>query len=218
MVYNVNLLFLKIMEEKKMNEMESLETITKMLQATKGEDMRSIVIRFRVWGTACLLVGLLAFFATTYLISPWWHTMWFSMFLVPLIPAARGEHEGHRVTTFLDESIQKVLGATGTYFAVASVAIIIFGLSTGNWMFQLLAPLAVVVLSFNLMQVWALTKRRGFYLFSLVMLLAGMLMLCRVVLHLPLFTPLDHLCTGILLGLLFLVPANVNSRPKKVRS
>ena len=47
MVYNVNLLFLKIMEEKKMNEMESLETITKMLQATKGEDMRSIVIRFR---------------------------------------------------------------------------------------------------------------------------------------------------------------------------
>lgn len=207
-----------IMEEKKMNEMESLETITKMLQATKGEDMRSIVIRFRVWGTACLLVGLLAFLATTYLTSPWWHTMWFSLFLVPLIPGARGVHPGHQVTTFLDESIAKVLSATGTYFAVACVAIITFGLTTGNWMSQLLAPLAVVILSFNLMQVWALTKRRGFYLFSLVLLFAGMLMLCRVVLHLPLFTPLDHLCTGILLGLLFLVPANFNSRSKKLRS
>ena len=207
-----------IMEEKKMNEMESLETITKMLQATKGEDMRSIVIRFRVWGTACLLVGLLAFLATTYLTSLWWHTMWFSLFLVPLIPGARGVHPGHQVTTFLDESIAKVLGATGIYFAVACVAIITFGLTTGNWMFQLLAPLAVVILSFNMMQVWALTKRRGFYLFSLVMLFAGMLMLCRVVLHLPLFTPLDHLCTGILLGLLFLVPANFNSRSKKLRS
>lgn len=207
-----------IMEEKKMNEMESLETITKMLQATKGEDMRSIVIRFRVWGTACLLVGLLAFLATTYLTSPWWHTMWFSLFFVPLIPGARGVHPGHQVTTFLDESIAKVLGATGTYFAVACVAIITFGLTTGNWMSQLLAPLAVVILSFNLMQVWALTKRRGFYLFSLVLLFAGMLMLCRVVLHLPLFTPLDHLCTGILLGLLFLVPANFNSRSKKLRS
>lgn len=207
-----------IMEEKKMNEMESLETITKMLQATKGEDMRSIVIRFRVWGTACLLVGLLAFLATTYLTSPWWHTMWFSLFLVPLIPGARGVHPGHQVTTFLDESIAKVLGATGIYFAVACVAIIAFGLTTGNWMSQLLAPLAVVILSFNLMQVWALTKRRGFYLFSLVLLFAGMLMLCRVVLHLPLFTPLDHLCTGILLGLLFLVPANFNSRSKKLRS
>ena len=207
-----------IMEEKKMNEMESLETITKMLQATKGEDMRSIVIRFRVWGAACLLVGLLAFLATTYLTSPWWHTLWFLLFLVPLIPGARGVHSGHQVTTFLDESIAKVLGATGIYFAVACVAIITFGLTTGNWMSQLLAPLAVVILSFNLMQVWALTKRRGFYLFSLVLLFAGMLMLCRVVLHLPLFTPLDHLCTGILLGLLFLVPANFNSRSKKLRS
>ncbi len=198
-----------------MTEIESLETITKMLQATTGNDMRSIVISFRVWGTACLLIGLLTFLATTYLRSPWWHTLWFTLFLLPLIPSARGKHDGHRVTTFLDESVSKVLSNACTFFAVTTIAIVIFGLSASKWTFQIMSPLAVMIMSYSLMQVWSLIKQRGFYIFSLVILLAGVLLLCHIVSDLPVYTPLDHLYTGVLLGLLFLVPSNFRSRSKE---
>lgn len=200
------------MEEKKMNGQESLQMIEQMLQATKSDDVRGIRASFRVWGSACFLLGVVAFFTTTYLTNPWWNTLWFLLFLVPLIPASHGRRRGDHVTTYLEESVSKVLGTMGVLFVVVCIALFIVAFAKGTSLFQLMAPLAVIFVSYTSMQVWRLAKQKGYFAFSLVILLLGMFLLCKIVLALPFFTPFDHLATGVLLGLLFLVPGNCYNR------
>lgn len=202
------------MDDKKMNEHESLKTIEQMLQATKSDDVRGIRASFRVWGSACLLLGLGAFFATTYFTSPWWNMLWFLLFLLLLIPAARGKGNSEHVTTYLEESVSKVLGAMGFCFAAISVAFFITLFAKGECHFQLMAPLSVIIVAYTSMQVWSLAKKKGYFIFSMVILIAGILLMSKVVLSLPHFSPVLHLSTGVLLGLLFLVPGSYYNRRK----
>lgn len=203
------------MEEKRINERESLQTIEQMLQATKSDDVSGIRTSFRVWGSACILMGLITYFATTYLTSPWWNTLWFLLFLVPLIPAARGKDRGDHVTTYLEESVSKVLGTMGFLFAAISIAFFIVIFTKRVSHFQLMAPLAVIFVSYTAMQVWSLVKHKGYFLFSFVILIVGVLDLSKIVIDLPSYAPIDHLSTGVLLGLLFVVPGSYYNRRKE---
>lgn len=203
------------MEEKRINERESLQTIEEMLQATKSDDVRGIRASFRIWGSACILLGLATFIATSYFASPWWNTLWFLLFLVPLIPAARGKSRMTHVTTYLEESVSKVLGTMLYFFAITSTAFIIVMISKGVSHFQLMAPLSVIIASYTAMQIWSMAKQRGYFIFSLTILIIGVFNLSNVVLDLPSYSPIHHLLTGALLGLLFVVPGSFYNKRKE---
>lgn len=108
------------MEEKVINEKESLEIITRMIQNTQRNMEKSNGLPFLIWGYTTILVSLVVwyFFSTTG--NPDWNYLWF---LIPVIGfptmmwTIRKQEKG--VKTYID----KIIGYVWIVFGIAGFTV-----------------------------------------------------------------------------------------------
>ena len=97
------------MEEKQLNEKESLELITRMIRNTQQRIERGNGIPFLIWGYTTVLVSLLVWFTLKSTQNYYWNLLWF---LIPVIGftamtiSMKKEKKG--VTTYIDKVIMYV--------------------------------------------------------------------------------------------------------------
>ena len=105
------------MEERKLNEKESLELIAQMIQNTKNRLETNCVMPFLFWGYTTIFVSLLVWFLVVTTRNYYWQYLWF---LLPIIAgtgtylSTRNQQPG--IKTHLDKVINYiwlVFGITG---------------------------------------------------------------------------------------------------------
>ncbi|MDD2594200.1 MAG: hypothetical protein PHD11_00070 [Bacteroidales bacterium] len=112
------------MEEKQLNEKESLEVISNMIKATQNRFTQNAGAPFLVWGYTTVLSSIAVWFAMVRTGNYWWNMLWF---LIPIISFPvmmiynRKQESGAK--TYVDSVINKiwiVFGSVG--FLVSLVA------------------------------------------------------------------------------------------------
>ena len=118
------------MEDKQLNEKESLDLITRMIQNTQQKLEKGSGIPFLIWGYATIFTSVLVWYLLYLTQNPYWQYLWF---LIPIIGApATGFFYRKReksVKTYIDKVIGYVwlvLGLAG--FVVSMVAIFYWNL------------------------------------------------------------------------------------------
>ncbi len=111
------------MEDKKLNEKESLELISRMIRNTQNRMVQRSGVPFLIFGYLTVIVSLLVWYFLTTTHNGQWNYLWF---LIPVIgfPAVISVKKREKpVKTFVDKVIQYVwfvLGITG--FSVSMVS------------------------------------------------------------------------------------------------
>lgn len=200
------------MNEERLNGESSLQIIQEMLSATKREEVKGLRAHFLIWGIACIVIGLATYLTTSILQEPLWNLLWFSLFFVPIIPAASHISKPAHSVTFLEESVRKVLNTLGTLFVALTLGFAAASLFTQVLDFRLMLPLAVLFTSFSSMQVWSMVRRRGHVVLSAVLLFLGAVLFAHIFTTNS-YSPIHNLVGGALLGANFLIPGLLY-RPK----
>ncbi|HHU95991.1 MAG: hypothetical protein QM237_06775 [Bacteroidota bacterium] len=113
------------MEEKQLNEKESLELITQMIRNTQQRIEKGNGIPFLIWGYTTVLVSLLVWYLLSTTGNPNWNYLWF---LIPVIGfpammwAIRKQEKG--VKTYIDKVIGYVWIVVGIAGLVVSASAI----------------------------------------------------------------------------------------------
>jgi len=84
------------MDNKKLNEQESLELITQMIQNTKFKMVKYAGTPFLVWGYMTVVTSLLVWYLLKETGNYYWQFLWLLMrlFLTRLLSTARGKSKG----------------------------------------------------------------------------------------------------------------------------
>jgi hypothetical protein len=97
------------MEEKQLNEKESLELITQMIRNTQQRIEKGNGIPFLIWGYTTVLVSLLVWYMLKSTGNDYWNLLWF---LIPSIGftamTITMQKENKGVKTYLDKVIMYV--------------------------------------------------------------------------------------------------------------
>lgn len=130
------------MEEKKLNEKESLEIITQMVNATKHVCDRGCGDSFVVWGTLSGGIAIFMWIMICLTHSGWWTFGWFAIPLLgwPITYIINKRRQPHVVTN-LDKTIGNVWMVMGITFGVAMGVLAFLGWSSMN----LMMPLALIL-------------------------------------------------------------------------
>ncbi|MDO5523206.1 MAG: hypothetical protein Q4G48_04080 [Bacteroidia bacterium] len=111
------------MEEKQLNEKESLELISQMIRNTQQKLEKGNGIPFLIWGYATIVVSVLVWYLFSTTGNPQWNYLWF---LIPVIGypammwALRKQEKG--VKTYIDKIIAYVWIAFGVASLVVSTS------------------------------------------------------------------------------------------------
>ena len=151
MVYKINLLISKKMEEKKLNEQESLELITRMINQTKQETAIGSGNVFLVWGYLCTFMSL-AVFAMSFISKEGrWGWLYLAIpligFALAAIVARKTSKKYKSPTTYQGKSINAIWGAAsaifGAYAGICLVTTLLHGdghVWSGMFLLGLLLP------------------------------------------------------------------------------
>lgn len=116
------------MEERQLNEKESLALITRMIQNTQQKLEKASGIPFLVWGYTTIVVSLLIWYFLSTTGDYWMHYFWF---LIPLIAgplmfiSLRKNEKG--VKTYIDRVIGYIWTVLGVAAFMISVTAMVFG-------------------------------------------------------------------------------------------
>lgn len=110
-----------MMEDKQLNEKESLELIARMIQNTRHRLERNAGMPFLVWGYATVAVSLLVWYMLKETGNPYWNFLWF---LIPLVGVPtmlwQQRKKVKTVKTYIDRVINYVWIVFGTAGFVVS--------------------------------------------------------------------------------------------------
>lgn len=183
----MNLKFEK-MEDRKLNEKESLELIATMISRTKERYVGDGNILL-MWGYLVVAVSAAVWMMLALTRDYEWNWLWF---LIPVIGCpttvvmAKKQKRDSGVTTYSD----KITSMLWTVAGVSEIVLILFCLgflfigSVDCWSAMLIYTL--IVMSFAEIVQWMVVKERSFAVGGFIGLIAGMVTLCCVVGGIPL--------------------------------
>lgn len=132
------------MEDKKLNEAESLELISQMIAATRKNVGGGRGNAFLVYGYTALAISVVIFIAVKISGNSAWNALWFLMFVPALVMRLR-KREKPSVVTYTDSMINKIWLVCSVLCAVTAVAIPAIGLPLcGVADFSLMLPLCLI--------------------------------------------------------------------------
>lgn len=110
---------MNVLKDRELNEKESLELITRMIQNSKKNLQVGRGNQFLLWGYPCAIVSLLIFIMLTITQDVYWNLLWLIIPLVGLPVIARKNlmKEKNMVTTYTDSvltSVWQTVGGLGT--------------------------------------------------------------------------------------------------------
>lgn len=206
------------MEDRFINNQESIQIISEMLQKTKDESNKITRFSLVFWGLASLLVGILTYFVVRSTAVDEWNLLWLLLpaLIIPFVFITRPmiRREVHSVT-YVGDCVGKCLQTMSLLFILMTIGFFIQGLFFETTYFQLMAPLSVLIVAFTTAQVWAILKERVFLVISLIICLLSILFLNAVAVSLPEYDPTWNLYCGGLLFVLMFLPGILLKNPQK---
>lgn len=166
------------MENKRINELESLELITDMIQKTKnGTAMKKDYNTFLLYGYSALTVSLVTWTLMLFTGKKEFMLIWFAMFLIYLADTFICKRTKPEVTTYLDSMLGNVWKVTGSMFWLTIIAILLAGILTREINFSLMMPLSLIYAGIGTSMTGLMIKEKAFVWTPLVGLLAAVYML-----------------------------------------
>lgn len=135
------------MEEKKFTEKESLELISRMIQATRKNLVKGQGNYFIIYGYTAAILSVIIYTLLCMTPTPWWWAGWFLMFLPVIILLLKGKRNSPTVVTYTDSMVNKVWQVVGTLFSLTVLVMLALSLLVGKCDFMLMLPLCLLYAS-----------------------------------------------------------------------
>ena len=166
------------MEDKKINEMESIELIAEMIRKTKKEaSMKQDYNAFLLYGYAAVLISIVAWVGIQLTGQQLFMTVWFAMFLPYIWTLIHSNRRKQEVTTYLGEMLGHIWKIIGSMFVLTIFVILAVGLGVGRIDFSLMMPLSLIYAGIGTSMTGLVIKEKWFVWTPLVGLLTAVFML-----------------------------------------
>lgn len=167
------------MEDKKINEKESLELISEMIRKTKeGAAMKQDYNAFLFYGYTATAVSLIAWLLIHFTGKMEFMFVWFAMFLPYLWTTFSGKLKKPEVTTYIDGMLGNIWKVIGSVFGLTLIAMLLIGIAvTKEINFSLMMPLAIIYGGIGTSMTGLVIKEKWFVWPPLIGLVAAVYML-----------------------------------------
>ena len=133
------------MEDKAINQKESLDLISEMIRKTRNQpSTRKDFDAFLLYGYSAVAIAVMAWLAIRLTGNMRFMLIWFAMFLPYLWMSLTGKSRKPEVTTYLDSMLANVWKVIGSMFGLTVVAIAAIGALIGHIDFSLMMPLSII--------------------------------------------------------------------------
>lgn len=166
------------MEDKKINEKESLELISEMIQKTKsGTAARQDYNQFLFYGYTAASIAAITWFSIHLTGNGKFMFIWFAMFIPYLWSIFCNRHSQQHVLTYLESMLRNVWKVIGSMFGLTVIALTITGFVCGTIDLSLMMPLSVIYAGIGTSMTGLVIKEKWFIWSPLAGLLAAVYML-----------------------------------------
>lgn len=166
------------MEDRKINEMESIELISEMIRKTKKEaSMKQDYNAFLFYGYAVVFISIVAWVGIQLTGRHEFMFVWFAMFLPYIWTLLRSKRVKQGVTTYLGEMLDHIWKIIGSMFVLTVFVILAVGWGIGRIDFSLMMPLSLIYAGIGTSMTGLVMKEKGFVWTPLVGLLTAVFML-----------------------------------------
>ena len=157
---------LKVMEDRKINESESLELISEMIRRTKnGPSAKKDYNAFLFYGYTAVAVSILAWSLIRFTGKMEFMFVWFAMFLPYFVTLFKDKRKKDtEVVTYLQGMLDNVWKVIGSMFGLTVAAMVIIGAITGNIDFSLMMPLSIIYAGIGTIMTGLVLKEKWFEL------------------------------------------------------
>ncbi len=166
------------MEDKKINQKESLDLISEMIQKTKSETTtKQDYNSFLMYGYAATIVALIVWALVHFTGNLAWSFVWFAMFLPSLWDICTSKRQPQGVVTYFQSMIQNIWVVIWSMFGLTVIAITAIGFAVGKIDFSLMSPLSLIYAGIGTSMTGLVIKEKAFVWLPLVALFAAVYML-----------------------------------------
>lgn len=166
------------MEDRKINEVESLELISDMIRKTKKEaSLKQDYNQLLLYGYSAVALSVLVWFLI-YFTENWsYQFVWFAMLVLYLWGTFTGKRNKTGAVTCLESMLGNIWKIIGSMFGLTIIAIVAIGAYVGKIDFSLMMPLSIIYAGIGVSMTGLVIKEKSFVWFPLVGLLAAVYML-----------------------------------------
>lgn len=132
------------MEERKLNEKESLELIARMIQATKQNMKVGSGNEFLLNGYTAAVLSVVIYLLVYFTGNPMWQACWFLMFVPMFVSKIGNRNKINMVITYTDKVISNIWQVVGILFILTALVMAAMGVAFGRIDFGLMLPLALL--------------------------------------------------------------------------
>lgn len=133
-----------VMEEKKMTEKESLELVSRMIQATRQNLVKGRGNDFLIYGYTALILSVVIYGLFYVTGNTLWSIGWFLMFLPMIVTAFRKKENKPLVVTYTDSMVKRVWQVIGSLFSLTIFVMLVLMFIIGKCDFVLMLPLSLL--------------------------------------------------------------------------
>ena len=166
------------MEDRKINERESLELISDMIRKTKkGTAMKKDYNTFLIYGYTALITAIITWVTVHFTGRGEAMFTWFAMFIPYIANTFVRKSSKPEVTTYIDSMLGNIWKVIGSMFIFTVIAIVLIGVLTHVMNFSIMMPLSLIYAGIGTSMTGLVIKEKAFIWTPLAGLLAAVYML-----------------------------------------
>jgi hypothetical protein len=205
------------MEEKKIDEKESLELISQMIQSTKEYMEVGKGNHFLFWGYFTTALSIVVY--SVYHLTGWNNsgTLWLLMFAFWFIMSVANRHKHPTVMTYTDKVVNHVWYAIGSMFIVTFAVILVIGFAYNKYYsLDLMMPLSAIYVGIGVTTTGIIIQNKWVAYLPFAGIGIGLYMLTCLYLGIT-----SNISWNLLFGMAFIVmmiiPGHILNRKEKAR-
>ena len=132
------------MEEKRMNEQESLALISEMIELTKEKMEVGAGNLFLLYGSTATALSVLVYLLVENTQNHSWSSLWFLMFLPQLVVSYINRNKKESVVSYTDKAVNSVWQVVGGLFVLSVVVLFALLMFVGKVNFAVMMPLSLI--------------------------------------------------------------------------
>ncbi len=205
------------MEEKSINEKESLEIISKMIQSSKDRMQVGSGNNFLYFGYFCTLLGVAIYALSALTQNNMWSAAWFLVFVFWLVLSLLQRNKKPEVQTYTDKvcgNVWKIMGFMFilTFIVLVVMQIIFYRESTATF---LMMPLSIIYVGIGVSITGIIVQEKSMQYFPMVAFCIAFYMLAAPYMHFHV-TIICHLLAAFSFGFMMIIPGHIlNYKAKK---